>query len=225
MNINKEKAGHINLFSIDTESPKSNVVIVGNAYGVMPYILPLAENLHKEAIKPYWFPFSGQEGTDGSYSFEQGKEDLKCVIDYIKSNSKLEINLISHCAGSLISFEYLKENNEQNINKMIVYGLLFSMNRRRNIAERKLINSEVRYNLSEEDWLYNPTNTIESLNKEILFCHSKDALNTERATNKEMETVASLRSNIHLNWFENGYDDSNELIPTFAKTYINYLNN
>lgn len=225
MNISKEKAGHIDLFSIDTESPKSNVIIVGNAYGVMPYILPLAENLHKEGIKPYWFPFSGQEGTDGKYSFEQGKRDLKSVIDHIKSNSKLEINLISHCAGSLISLEYLKENNENNINKMIVYGLLFSMNRRRNIAERKMAKCGVKFNISEEDWLYNPTDAIKYLNKEILFCHSKDKLNTERATKNEMETVVSLRDNIHLNWFENGYDENNELIPTFASKYINYLNN
>lgn len=225
MNIKKEKAGYIDLHSIEMESPKSNVVIVGNAYGVMPYILPLAENLHKEGFKPYWFPFSGQEGTEGQYSFEQGKEDLKNIINHIKSQSDLDIHLISHCAGSLISLEYLKENNEQNINKLIIYGLLFSMNRRRNITERRLVNSEVKYNLSEEDWLYNPTNAIKSLNKEILFCHSADKLNQERATKEEMSMVAELKTNIKLNWFEEGYDEQNELIPFFTETYVNYLNN
>ena len=226
MNILKiSKVNHLDLYNFEVENPESATIIVGNAYGIMPYIKPLAQKLCNIKTKPYWFPFSGQECMDGAYSFAQGKQDLGNIVEYINYHNSLPINIIAHCAGSLITLEYLQKSNKPKINKMIIYGLLYQMSRRRQIAERKLINTGVKFNLSEEDWAYNPENAIKNLDFQILFCHSKDKLNIERATEQEMNKVKNLNSHNKLTWFENGYDEQVDNIDNFIDTYISHFKN
>lgn len=211
------------LTSVDVKNAISNVIIVGNAYGIMSYIEPLAFQLAAHNIKPFWFLFSGQEKRGGVYSFSQGVEDINEVYNYVLSESVLPINFLTHCAGSLITFEFLKHYQCVKINKLIVYGLLYSMNRRRPIAERRLINAGVNYSLTEEEWLYNPTDAIRDINREVLFCHAKDKLNLDRATMKEMVNLQSINSNIKIKWFDDGYDDNNQNISKFIDTYVSYF--
>jgi pimeloyl-ACP methyl ester carboxylesterase len=224
MIIEIKEINNVDLYSIKVQPPyKSNVIIVGNAYGIMPYVQPLAEELAKNGFAPFWFPFSGQEGKSGYYSFEQGTKDLGNVITAIREQNNLPIHILAHCAGSLIILEYLLKNPQANIDKFIVYGLLYNMNKRRPIAERKLINTGVSFNLSEQDWQYNPSDAIREVNKEILFCHPKDKLNLERATIDEMNSVIALKNGNELKWFEEGYDSNINKIADFIDTYISYL--
>lgn len=211
------------LTSIDVNNAHSNVIIVGNAYGIMPYIKPLAVELANNKIKPFWFAFSGQEKRPGYYSFSQGIKDLLEVYKHVLKDNDLPINFLTHCAGSLITIEFLKNHPEVRIDKLIVYGLLYNMNRRRPIAERKLYHSGINFKISEEDWLYNPTNSIKAINRDILFCHAKDKLNLDRATEQEMKSIQSLGANIRLKWFDEGYDVHTENISKFIGTYISYI--
>jgi hypothetical protein len=214
-----------NLFSINTPSSKGNALIVGNAYGIMPYVKPLAKELSKRHFQPFWFPFSGQEGMTGKYSFKQGVKDIEDIISLIKEQNNAPIHIIAHCAGSLITLEYLKEKKDTPIDKFIIYGLLYNMNRRRPIAQRKLIQSGINYDLSEEDWMYNPLNVIKHVNKDILFCHSNDDLNLDRASKEEMDAVIKIKNTNKIKWFEEGYDNDSDNIKYFIDTYVSYLNN
>lgn len=210
--------------SIDVKNAKGNVIIVGNAYGIMPYIRPLATKLAHNGFKPFWFAFRGQEKRQGVYSFDQGIKDIGEIYNIVSKDNDLPIHFLTHCAGSLITLEFLKKNPDIIINKLIIYGLLYSMNRRRPIAERKLNGAGINYVLSEKDWLYNPTETIRGINNGILFCHAKDKLNLERATEQEMDSIDSLRSNIILKWFNEGYDKNSENVSLFIDTYVSYFN-
>jgi len=223
--IKSENIGKLKVHFTEISNPKVSTIIVGNAYGIMPYIKPLALKLGEHDIKAHWFAFSGQENTEGEYSQKQCIRDIDKVVNFLKAKNKngSKINFLSHCAGSLMTLEYLKQHNNEKIHELVIYGLLYTMNRRRNIAERKLKNSGVKYNLSEQDWAYNPLEAIEKCNTEILFCHAKDKLNFERATESEMELVVSRKKNSAIKWFEKGYDADIAEIDNYIDTYVSFL--
>ena len=221
----KETVKHLPLFSLEVSGAKKPVLIVGNAYGVMPYVHPLALNLANKGYRPFWFAFSGQEGTKGSYSYSQGVEDIRLIVDYIKEKTFTpDLKIISHCAGSLFTLEYLKNFPNNSVSKLIVYGLLYSMSRRRKIAERKLKQCGVNYSLSEEDWNYNPLSALSSINIPTFFCHARDTLNLERATTEEMNLAVEATRDSTILWFEEGYDNNTGLIKNFMPYYKDFLN-
>lgn len=223
--MNKNKIDHISLLSLDTNGKSTgNVLIVGNAYGIMPYIEPIAKEFSQKGFKPYWFAFSGQEGTSGHYSFKECSNDIKLVVDYIQSKDDgLPIYILAHCAGSLMVLEYMIQNKNNPIKKLIFYGLMYNSNRRRPIAERKLINCDVQYKLSDGDWNKKPLNALSQIDIPILFCHAKDKINMERATVEEMELALSFSSNSDIIWFEEGYDEDLSNIPDFVNNYIPFI--
>ena len=223
--IKIENIGKLKIQYAEISNPKVSTIIVGNAYGIMPYVKPLALKLSENGIQPYWFAFSGQENPKGEYSYKQCVDDLANVVGFVKGKNKHrnKINFLSHCAGSLMTLEYLIQSKDLKINKVAIYGLLYTMERRRNIAERKLKQCGVKYNLSEQDWAYNPLKAIEKCHSEILFCHAKDRLNLERATESEMELVVSHQQNSNIKWFEKGYDEDNAQIDNYIDTYLAFL--
>jgi len=221
--MNTQKIKNATLFNFENCNSNEVVLIAGNAYGIMPYIEPLAKQLVEKKFNPFWFSFSGQEGNAGDYNFKQGVEDFSNIINYLKEQYSSDINILAHCAGSLITLEYLKETQNREIKNLAIYGLLYSMSRRRNVAERKLKNCGVKYNLSEQDWAYNPLNAIEKCQSNILFCHAKDKLNFERATEAEMELAVSHKTNSKIKWFEKGYDEDNTQIDNYINTYVSFL--
>lgn len=220
-----ERIGKLKIQSIEVSNPLTKTIIVGNAYGIMPYIKPLAIKLSENSIQPYWFAFSGQENIEGKYSHKQCVQDLCNVALYVNNTKKdnVDINFLSHCAGSLMTLEYLKCNDSLNVKKIIIYGLLYAMHRRRNIAERKLKSCGIRYNLSEQDWMYNPLSAIKKCPSEILFCHAKDKLNFERATESEMELAVKQKQGNKIKWFEKGYDNEIALVDDYIDTYVSFL--
>ncbi len=220
--IKIDNIGNLKIQFIEVSDPITNTIIVGNAYGIMPYIKPLATKLSENGIQPHWFAFSGQERTEGEYSQKQCVNDIVNVVNYVKGKNS-NVNFLSHCAGSLMTLEYLKLSKDPDIKKVVIYGLLYTMNRRRIIAERKLNNCKVKYNLSEEDWAYNPLEAIDICHAEILFCHAKDKLNFERATELEMNLVISHQRKNKIKWFEKGYDEDNSEIDNYIDTYVSFL--
>lgn len=216
---------HLKLFSLNaiTENT-SNVLLVGNAYGIMPYIAPLAHILSQKGFNPYWFAFSGQEGTNGHYSYKECTSDIRIISDWInEKHPNTPFSIISHCAGSLMTLEYLKNNPDNKVKKLIIYGLLYAMDRRRPIAERKLKQCDVKYLLSETDWQYRPLDALSKTNIPLLFCHAKDSLNLDRASIEEMKLSVQSAPNASINWYENGYDDDLNNIDGFIGDYISFL--
>lgn len=220
-----EEVKNLKLQSIVVPNPHSRTVIVGNAYGIMPYIKPLALKLSESGIQPYWFAFSGQEGTPGQYSYKQCIMDLANIINHVKfkNTNDSSINFLSHCAGSLMALEYLMQRNDSDIKRIAIYGLLYALNRRRIIAERKLVNCGVQFILSEKDWAYNPLKAIKNCQAQILFCHAKDKLNLERATEAEMELAVNQKESNRIKWFEKGYDEDIQAIDSYLETYVSFL--
>jgi predicted alpha/beta hydrolase len=223
--MNTHHIKHITIFALQQKTKSNaNVLLVGNAYGIMPYITPLANKLHAQGYNVFWFAFSGQENTNGSYSYKECTNDIRIISEWIIDNyPNLPYNIISHCAGSLMTIEYLKNNPENKVKKLIIYGLLYAMDRRRTIAERKLKQCNVQYNLSEQDWGYRPLKTLSQINVPILFCHAKDKLNLDRASEEEMDLVMSHASNGRIKWFENGYDSDLNNIEQFINNYVAFL--
>lgn len=221
----KEKVNHLELVTIKVEEPeyKGNVMVMGNAYGIMPYQEPLAFQLEKIGYKPYWFAFRGQEGVPGYYSFETGTEDIQTVTDYLKENNKLPLYVLAHCSGSLLTLEYMVKNPDNPFEKLIIYGLLYNMNRRRKIAERKFEESEVKYKLSEDDWNYKPLDALSKIQIPVLFCHAKDESNLGRGTEEEMEFALSHTKKSRIQWFDEGYDNNFDMIPHYIKYYKEFL--
>ena len=221
------RLNNLSVRTIDIESTsKSNVIIVGNAYGVMPYISPLANRLAEFKMQPFWFAFSGQENTLGKYSYSECTNDISMVVDYVKKlHPTKPLHILAHCAGSLMTLEYLKNSNNKTVEKLIIYGLLYAMDRRRNIAERKLKQCHVNYDLSNENWAYKPLDALSKTSIPVLFCHSKDKLNLDRASASEMLLSFKNTPNSDLKWFDEGYDENLENIEHFLPEYINFLNN
>ena len=209
--------------TLEVQGATRNIVLVGNAYGIMPYIPELANKFSRHNIKPYWFPFSGQEYRPGMYCIRQGVEDLAEVIQHIRMQNSLEINILCHCAGSLIALKYLSMYQDKEVDKVIVYGLLRNPNRRRNIAERKLKTQGVKYAIPNEEWNHNPIESLVNIEKNILFCHPEDQLNLDRATKEEMMELKAFKNNIKLRYFEKGYDEDCNSIDCFFETYLEYL--
>lgn len=221
---NIERVSHLRLHSIETINPKASIAIIGNAYGIMPYIIPLAEKFNEQGFKPYWFAFSGQENTSGLYSYKECTNDIKIVADWIgDKNHDIPLYIVSHCAGSLMTLEYMKNNPDNSVNKLIIYGLLYAMDRRRPIAERKLKQCNVNYNLSEQDWQYRPITTLSKTNIPILFCHAKDSLNLDRASVEEMQLSVKSTPNARITWYDDGYDTDLKNIDIFLNNYISFL--
>ncbi len=217
---------HLELLSIGGEENeyKGNILVIGNAYGIMPYQEPLAQEIEKVGYKPYWFAFRGQEGVPGYYSFETGVEDIKTAVDYLQVHSgDLPLDVIGHCSGSLLTLEYLVKNPENPIKKLIIYGLLYSMNRRRKIAEKKFELSKVKYKLSEEDWNYKPLEALSKVDIPIFFCHARDESNLGRGAEEEMQAALSAAQNAKIQWFDGGYDNNLDMIPHYVRYYREFL--
>lgn len=221
-----EKYGHLTLRTIEDISVtyENQVLIIGNAYGIMPYIEPLAKELFSIGYKPYWFAFSGQDNTSGNYSYLDCSNDIKMAVNAIKEKrSYLPINIIAHCAGSLMVLEYMKKYEGNPIEKLIIYGLLFNPSRRRRIAEKLLKINSVNYALTESDWKKNPLEYFKGLKLPILFCHATDKVNLERANLTEINMAVQAADRSKLHWFEEGYDKNIKNISQYIHHYDSFF--
>lgn len=227
MKIIQNELKHLNLYMIPLKEDlkkDGTVLILGNAYGIMPYQEPLAKALAEKNIEPWWFAFSGQEGNAGTYSGTTGLQNLNEALEYLsyyKGDRPLWI--IAHCAGSLIALEYLKNNPYTDIEKLIIYGLLFNPQRRREFAQKKFVECGVNASVTKADWNYNPLHAIASVQIPILFCHARDKLNLFRAKEEEMKEALVVAKNADIVWFEKGYDNDIEILSAYVDRYYSFL--
>ena len=199
-------------------------LILGNAYGIMPYQTPLAQMLAERGIEPWWFAFSGQAGTEGTYSLQSGVQNIKIAYDYLSNlGGDKPLYIIAHCASSIMTLEFLNQNPFNHVEKLIIYGLLFRPSRRKNIALKKFKEYGINETISESDWSYNPLEAISNIQIPILFCHAKDKLNLFRAREEEMERVVGVAKNAEIKWFDKGYDNDLEPLPDYADCYYSFL--
>jgi predicted alpha/beta hydrolase len=193
----------------------------------MPYQEPLAHSLATTGLRPWWFAFSGQEGTAGSYSRNSGVDDITVAVDYLAAERPDDpLFVISHCAGGLMALEYLRarHQNAARIEKLVIYGLLFNPARRRRHSLPQFKQRGVSIGLTDEDWAYNPLPVLASLDIPVLFCHAKDKINRRRATEQELAKAAEVTPKAEVVWFEKGYDRDLETLPEFVERYTAWLN-
>lgn len=228
MKIRETKIEHLSLKSIAQDSshrtPLGKVLIVGNAYGVMPYQPALGDALAEAGFETSWFAFSGQEGTPGYYSLETAVGDLGLVIDHLApEGASSPVRVLAHCASSMMMTEYLLRHDQAAVEQMAIYGLLFSPSRRRAKAEPLLQRCGVRHAVEEYAWNYPWTQQLPKIKTPILLCHARDELNLDRATEAEIELAAHLVKDCNVRWFTRGYDRDLEMLPEFVQTYVEWF--
>ena len=221
MNITIKQIKHLALNSYQEQG--DIILVIGNAYGIMPYVEPLATTLNQAGYSCYWFAFSGQNETAGTFAFDNCTHDLNLIVEHLsKQFPEKKINIIAHCAGGLMTMEYCKRYGTEKLHRIIFYGLLYAPYRRRQIAERKLRQCKVNYSLAESDWYYNVLGSLPAVTVPVMFCHAKDRLNMERGNREEMEGVKNACSCV-FRWYEEGYDENIGNIQSFAADYIHFL--
>jgi alpha-beta hydrolase superfamily lysophospholipase len=214
--------------AVRTKTNLGKVLILGNAYGIMPYQEPLADALSRRGLNTLWFPFSGQSGSlSGTFSIRSGARDLAQVVDLVQeghNNTDSPLHILAHCASGLITMEYLRSHPDTPVQKVIVYGLLTDPGRLRDRAEKRLVEAGVCSGLSEWDWTYSAGEVAPVLPVlPFLFCHAEDKLNRRRSTAEELEKLVKRMPDASLKIFPEGYDDNLDAISLYASMYVNWL--
>lgn len=206
---------------------QARIIVLGNAYGLMPYQRKVASLLSLRGFDTYWFPFSGQEDIRGSFSLRSGVEDLRGVYSYITSdrspNSSGPTRILAHCAGSLIALEYLVSYPGNGVDRLAIYGLLADPSRRRSFAEPKLRECGVDNAISDKEWEYNPMQTLSGIDIPVLFCHGRDKINRKRATPQEIRQAQDVCTEANIAWFDKGYDSDIDKVFDYMPKYTTWL--
>lgn len=230
MTIRESRVEHLTLRNTEPTAAnvprRGSVLILGNAYGVMPYQEPLAMALAKRGLDSWWFAFSGQSGAEGSFSRASAIQDVSVAINYIvQKQSNESLSIIAHCAGGLMALEYLRSQSQVSlpVKSLIIYGLLFNPSRRRSQAVPLFENSGVKTELTEDDWNYTPLQALPALTLPVLFCHAKDKINLARASEEEVDTAVEATPDAEVAWFDRGYDRDLTNLPEFVECYYAWL--
>jgi len=135
------------------------------------------------------------------------------------------ISMIAHCVGALIALEYLHahQKKQEQVKKMIIYGLLFNPARRWKHALPRLKKSGVNVGFTKEDTNYSPLSALSSLHVPLLFCHAKDNLNLRRASQQEVAKAVETAPEAEIVWFDKGYDHDLDSLPEFVECYYSWL--
>jgi len=227
MKTNQERVGRLTLFNIQHSighATRGTVLILPNAYGILPYLEPLASELAENGWDTFWFAFSGQ-GIEGELSLTSAVSELSVIIDHLKSIGSTPISLIAHGAGAFAILEYVKSEPQrcEDLRTLIITGMLLNVQRvlKSNFNEIEKHNVCVR--LDSEVTEYDPAMALQAIKIPVLFCHATDHRHLLRATEEEMNSAVDLTPNAAICWFKKGYDDDLERLPPFVDTYIKWL--
>lgn len=211
-----------------TDSPsacKGNpcTLVLGNAYGILPYQTHLVDRLGERGVRAYTFAFSGQDDTnDRFYSQETCTDDIGVAIEFLLSRHE-KVSVLSHCAGGLMLLSRLSRYPCRDVDKLLIYGLLYFPQRRRHRATRLFQESGVRVGLTEADWRFDAVSAIRSIGQPVLFCHPHDPLNVGRASDKEMTTLLRATRQGRLVCTGRGYDEEPERVNDYLPFYLDWL--
>lgn len=225
MEISITKLDHLAVYCASpSKDVIDDVLIMGNAFGVMRYQEPLAKALATCGLRCWWFPFSGQNGTAGTYSLRSCVQDITAVSDHIRQISpRGTLSFIAHCASTISAVEYLRSAPDNPITAMILYGFLASPERRRASAVPKLLAHGVALDVDPKVWNYRWLENLPQLEIPLLFCHGRDTVNVARATPQELAAATSAARNAVLQWFDEGYDFRLRNLPPFVSAYATWL--
>jgi hypothetical protein len=225
-------------YPVDKKISNGQVIILGNAHGVMPYQEPLARLLNEHNWETFWFPFSGQpymlDGKKctarGRFTSEDLANDLPKAIEYIGAEflceTKNSRHIIAHCASGLITMHYLINNPAAPIKSVISYGLLANAIRVKERALSEMWEVGVKSIVDSDVWSYDGFVLASSLkNSKIpfLFCYPDDAVNHRRSTFEEIKKIASTIPNGYIKSFDKGYDLKASNVHLFLSTYLDWL--
>jgi alpha-beta hydrolase superfamily lysophospholipase len=205
MKTNQESVGRLTLFNIQHSighSTRGTVLILPNAYGILPYLEPLASELAENGWDTFWFAFSGQRN-GGELSLASAVSDLSVIIDRLKSIGSKPLSLIAHGAGALAILEYLKSDPQrcEDLNTLIITGMLFNVQRVLNSDINEIEKYNVCARLDSEETEYDPATALQAIKIPVLFCHAIDKRHLLRATEQEMNTAVNLTPNASIRWF------------------------
>lgn len=200
------------------------ILILGNAYRLMPYQASLAVHLSSKGFECWWFPYHGQRDMEGSFSGQSAFDDLSAVIDYSRRNSEgKSLSIIAHCVSCLITAHYLANSESSDINSVVFYGFLRHHVRRRRIAETEFAMTGGRIAVPQWQWDYDPTPRLRSIEQPILFCQAEDELNQKRANREEIQEVASHCRRSETLFFPVGYDVHATPLSQYAEHYARWI--
>jgi len=202
---------------------RSSVLLLGNAYGVMPYVEPLGRLLAGMGHRTYWFPYRGQAGVPGVLSFGSALEDIAEAVACVRKETTEPLVILAHCFSSLAAARFLGERRHGGVDGLIVYGLLANPLRRRAASIPRLIESGVRFDFTEADWSLSAATLFRAVTVPVLFCHARDSTNRMRASVDELSAIARATTSSEVEWFEEGYDENLTVLPTFARYYDQWL--
>jgi len=210
----------------DTSSTetKGRIIVLGNAYGIMPYQPKLASQLAIDGYETWWFPYRGQDGSKGTFSGFSGIDDLNTVLTYHRQmNNNLPLFVISHCTSGLIMAEFFRRFGASEIKKVIFYGFLLNISENRMKRLKRFASFDTRFSFSSEAWSYDPRPGLRNVNIPLLFCHGKDAINRQRATQSDIQQLASECNDSQVRLFKSGYDIDPNLISNFLPYYLDWF--
>lgn len=203
---------------------KGRVLILGNAFRVMPYQSKLAEMLAMRGWEGCWFPYHGQPGTDGTYTGQSAVSDLVSMVDHCRCTApKSRLAIIAHCASCLVVSEFLGSGGGADIDKVVFYGFLAQPLRRREDAERIFPTTGGHFAVSEVAWGFDPRVRLGAIDADILFCHARDEMNAKRASDKEVQMLAGYCRRAKIRFFDEGYDRRTERLEAFAPVYADWI--
>ena len=207
-----------------SQHSKGRVIILGNAFGVMPYQPLLGCELAEKGYEAWWFAYRGQDGTPGVFTGLSGADDLRQVFSCAREyQEKQSFSVISHCASGLILAEYFRRYEAQNVTNVIFYGFLYKPSRRRKTSIQGFRKYNTKTAFNDSAWHYDPLPGLQKAGVPMLFCHAEDKINRLRASRTEIEVLAEQCGTATIEWFKEGYDQATDNISIFVDKYISWL--
>ncbi|HEX8843986.1 MAG TPA: hypothetical protein VF791_05055 [Pyrinomonadaceae bacterium] len=227
MKVNQEEVEHLTLWNIQhsvDEPSQGTVLILPNAYGILPYQELLANDLAEHGWDVYWLAFSGQ-GIPGELFLRSAVAELSIVISRLTNDMPKSLAIIAHGAGAWAILEYLKNEPAKcaTLSTLVINGMLFNLKRVLESDINQMKERNVCAKLTAEEIEYNPIPALKVIDVPILFCHARDHRHLLRTNEEEMAIAVETAPRAKICWFDRGYDEDLEQLPPFVETYISWL--
>lgn len=185
------------------------VYMVGNAYGVLPYIHTMADVITCHGYAAVFCNFRGQGGSGGTLSVSNATEDLAAVIEVCQAHPAIDVTqqvMLAQCTGTYAALEYLVNRKNRLVKALAIYGLVFMPTKVKQRALMLMAEHKVRWDPDAVDWEYDPCRAISKLRVPTLLTHALDERNLSRSSLHEILTVYSYVRDGQLTLLQQGYD-------------------
>jgi len=183
--------------------------MVGNAYGVLPYVHTMADVIADHGYAAVFCNFRGQGGSGGTLSVQNATEDLAAVVAACQDHPAVDVGrqvMLAQCTGTYAALDYLIRGEKHPITALAIYGLVFMPNKVKQRALSMMSEHKVRWDPHAIDWEYDPCRAISKLRVPTLLTHALDERNLSRSSLHEVLTVFSYIRDGQLALLKQGYD-------------------